>query len=500
MGRYDDGFDNNLPFDQDKAVDYYEIYKEYQRENESGRDIRSHSKRRSESIDINSFSGKRRTSAEKKGAKKRTKKNKRKKIIIITACVLIILGILLYFAWPFLNYNYNKLKGNNKDLGFSDVIDEKVINIGLFGLDTREEKEFKGRSDSIMILSINTETKKVKVISLMRDTITRIEHKGEVFYTKLNNAYAYGGPELAIKTINQTYGLDISRYATINFYGMVDIIDAVGGIEATITEDELAWHGNDNPNLNGCMEEICTGRGLDVSKYRIYNTGKMHLNGVQAVAYARVRHGLSIFGTNDDYGRTDRQRYVMEQLFTKAINLKKSDYYKLAKALLPCSETSLTYNDIVTLAVNVLLKGAKFEQYRIPQMEWLMPFGYPEYGSCVYFDKDYAKRAVHAIIYDDITMEAFEEANPIEKNDWFAEIYGSPSITPAPDLPSGIEETVESETYSSTETSVYESSSETSVYESSSETSPYEEGTETGTEDNSASSGGAEIETYSEGE
>lgn len=98
MGRYDDGFDNNLPFDQDKAVDYYEIYKEYQRENESGRDIRSHSKRRSESIDINSFSGKRRTSAEKKGAKKRTKKNKRKKIIIITACVLIILGILLYFA------------------------------------------------------------------------------------------------------------------------------------------------------------------------------------------------------------------------------------------------------------------------------------------------------------------------------------------------------------------------------------------------------------------
>lgn len=410
-----------------------DIYKEYMRQYEQKKQgtsaaeerepmrkdrpkkpVKQRDAEREESIDLSVYSVK---------AKRKKKKNRKKKAIIISACAaLVILGVLAYLIVPFLNYHHKEISKKPKDLGFKKVINEKIVNIALFGIDTREPDCFEGLSDSIMILSLNTETKKVKVISLMRDTIIRIDNKGDVYYSKLNSAYATGGPELAIKTINQNFGLDISNYATINFYGMVDIIDAVGGINATITEDELEWKGNDNPNLNNCMEEICDAKGLDLNNYLIHSAGEQHLNGVQAVAYSRVRHCLSVFGTNDDFGRTDRQRHVMQELFSKAVTLKKSQYYGLAKALLPCSETSLDLDEILSLAFDILLEHPAFEQYRVPQTEWLMPFNYQSYGSCVYFDMEYAKNAIHAIIYDGLTVEQYVEKNPIQKNDWFASI------------------------------------------------------------------------------
>ena len=76
----------------------------------------------------------------------------------------------------------------------------------------------------------------------------------------------------------------------------------------------------------------------------------------------------------------------------------------------------------MSLAFDILLKHPTFEQYRVPQMEWIMPFNYVGYGSCVYFDMDYATRAIHSIIYDGLTVEQFVDQNPIEKNDWFAGI------------------------------------------------------------------------------
>ena len=295
-----------------------DLYKEYARQYESSRVSRESAENRrvqkeaEQSVRLSSYSlkAKRKANAEKK-------KKKKKKAIIISACSIIcILGILTYLLWPYLNYNHKKISSKPKDLGFTKVINKDIVNIALFGLDTREPDCFEGLSDSIMILSLNTKSKKVKVISLMRDTIVKIENKNETYYSKLNSAYGTGGPELAIKTINKTFNLDISDYATINFYGMVDIIDAVGGIDAEITEDELDWKGTDNPNLNNCMEEICAAKGIDVRGYTISSPGPQHLNGIQAVAYARVRHCLSSFGTNDDYGRTDRQRHVMQQLFS----------------------------------------------------------------------------------------------------------------------------------------------------------------------------------------
>lgn len=349
------------------------------------------------------------------------------KACMITATSLVlVVAIAVGVLRIVFNYNYKNITKNPEDLGFESVINDKIVNIALFGIDTRDPKSFKGLSDSIMIMSLNTETKKVKLMSVMRDTLVPITYNGKTTYAKINSAYSRGGPELAIKTLNTIFKLDISEYATVNFYGMSDIIEAVGGIDVELAKGELDVYGYENGKklnwgLNGCIAEICAHKGLDPNKYYIKEAGVHHLNGVQAVAYARIRHAANIEGTNDDYGRTDRQRYVMEQLFNKAIKLGKSQYVKLAKSLMPCSETSLSYSEILSLAVNILLQSPTFEQTRIPDFSYQMPSkSISGVGSCVYYDLNYASKLIHAFIYDDIKPEDYIETNGIEKNDWYA--------------------------------------------------------------------------------
>ncbi|MGN0493409.1 MAG: LCP family protein [Acutalibacteraceae bacterium] len=359
------------------------------------------------------------------------RRKKWQKTVMISAVSLVLavcvaFGVLL----KIFDYNYNAITSNPEDLGFESVINKKIVNVALFGIDSRQVDSFKGLSDSIMILSLNTETKKVKVISVMRDSLVPITYNGKTVYGKINSAYNKG-PEIAIKTLNTIFGLDISEYATVNFYGMADIIDAVGGIDVTLAEGELDVYGYENGRkvnwgLNGCIAEQCSYMGLDPDKYYVKEAGFKHLNGVQAVAYARIRHAANIEGTNDDYGRTDRQRYVMEQLFNKAVTLSKSQYVKLAKALMPCSETSLSYSEIMSLAVNILLSNPTFEQSRVPLTDYQMGSkSVSGYGSCVYYDLDYAGKIIRAFIYDDITPEDYMEANGIEKKDWYANRYSS---------------------------------------------------------------------------
>lgn len=348
----------------------------------------------------------------------------KKVLAIILSVVILLTGLIVINPFHMIEhmiYNYNHITEKEDELGFESQIDKEVVNIALFGIDTRNKNTFKGNSDSIMILSLNTKLKKVKIVSVMRDTIVPIVTDGKTKYAKINAAYAQN-PETAIKTLNKIFNLDISEYATVNFYGMTEIIDAVGGIDATVTEDELKWKGKNHPNLNNCMDEICENLGLDANKYYIKTAGEHHMNGVQAVAYSRVRNCKSIWGTNNDYGRTDRQRHVMEQLFNKAITIEKSRYTKLAKALIPCTETSLSYKQILGLAFNILLDKPTFYQARLPQDDWQMPFRWSGYGSVVYYDLDFAARVLNAVFYQDMTVEEYIEANGVDKNDWFASI------------------------------------------------------------------------------
>lgn len=433
------------------------------------------------------------SSSTKKGFKawwKNLKKGKKAALISVTSVVLVIAILLGWFFTAF-KYNYNSITTNPEDLGFAGVKDKHVINVALFGVDSRDENVFKGNTDSIMILSLNTTTKKVKIFSVMRDTFVPMNYKGEDYFGKINSAYSKG-PEHAIKTLNEAFDLDISEYATVNFFGMTDIIDAVGGIPATITQDELTWKGNDKPNLNNCMDEICREMNLNPCDYYIHSAGEQTLNGVQAVAYARVRHCRSTWGTNNDYGRTDRQRHVMQGLFNKAITMKKSQYVNLIKALIPCSETSLSYTDVLSLATNILLSSPSFEQYRLPQDNFTMPFTGPSrYGSVVYYDLDYAAKLLHGVIYDDMTMEEYIELHPVEKNDWYHDMAGSGSSTQRP---------TDNVTSSQPDTSNNQSSIESEEVISSEEETSSEEDTSSEEETSSEEDTSSEEETSSDEE
>ena len=362
-----------------------------------------------------------------------------KKVVLSSFLSFILIIALLIgslFVFPNLYYNYdNKFSKNPETLGVEEIIDDKIINIALFGVDTRKKNVFTGNTDSIMILSLNTRTKKVKIISVMRDSLVPIVVNGKTTYRKINSAYAKS-PEVAIHTLNSCFGLDIMEYATVNFFGMIDIIDAVGGVECELTEKEVTKNTG-SMLLNGCIAEICTVSGLNPKDYYVYKSGKQKLNGVQAVAYSRIRKTANIWGTNNDYGRTDRQRHVMEQLFNKALTIPKSQYMDLINALLPCTKTSLSPTEIYDLAVSILLHSPSFQQTRMPLQEYLMKSpGNPSLGSVVYYDLDFAKKVIHAFIYDDITPEQYIKTHEIEKNDWYSKESGwTPPKTEEPEEP-----------------------------------------------------------------
>lgn len=420
------------------------------------------------------------------------RKGWQKSIIVTALSLLLILSILIGVVSIVFDYNYNRITENPEELGFENVIDKDIVNIALFGIDTRDKTSFKGNSDSIMILSLNTKTKQVKIISVMRDTLVPITYNGKTVYSKINSAYSRGGPELAIKTLNTIFKLDISEYATVNFYGMADIIDAVGGIDAELTKAEVAKYDGTQHSINGCIYEVCNNLGLNPKDYYIFNSGVQHLNGIQAVAYSRIRYVANIWGTNNDYGRTDRQRYVMEQLFNKAITLGKSQYVKLAKSLIPCSETSLDVSEILGLAFDILLDSPTFTQARIPLQEFQMkqPNGV---GSVVYFDLDYASKLIHALIYEDISFEDYMAANGVEKNDWYTKKVGASAQRPSDT--SSEEEPVTSDNESDiSDTSDVESSSSDTGSDSSDgqdDTSSDSQSSDT-SEDSSTSSSGDE--------
>lgn len=360
-----------------------------------------------------------------------TKKKEKKKrsalsiliIILVSfmAFTLIIATVGIIYVRTKFNYKYNKLDIPTENLGFEEVIKDEIINIALFGVDTRSTTSFSGRSDSIMILSLNTTNKKIKLISVLRDSFVPIEKNGNVKYTKINSAYASGGPELAIKTLNSVFGLDISEYATVNFSGMANIIDAVGGVDVELTKAEIQV-------INNTISEQAKKYGGDKSQYKIAAAGKNHLNGLQAVAYSRIRSTSTAEGTSNDYGRTDRQRYVLQQLFTKALSIKKADFVNVISELAPYCETSLSYKEILSLALKMLLYSTSFEQSRVPFVNYTMPAPKTSSGSVVYYDLNFAANIIHSFIYDDIKPEDYIAQNGIEKNDWFSQGYKPPVI------------------------------------------------------------------------
>lgn len=220
-----------------------------------------------------------------------------------------------------------------------------VYNVLLIGLDKTEDY-FLGNSDSMILISVNYKLKKISMVSLLRDTHVYIPNIG---YRKLNAAHANGGGPLLIETIEYNYKIDIDRYVSVDFGNMIDIIDEIGTIELTFTENEAK-------NANKSIKQQCKILGLKSSKYLLPGEGTYQCNGMQAVAYARIRKV-----GNADYQRTERQREVLMKLLDNVKQLDLGEIDKLATRLLPM----LTHNIPEGEFWGLLSKIPTFLQYEI---------------------------------------------------------------------------------------------------------------------------------------
>lgn len=206
-------------------------------------------------------------------------------------------------------------------------------NIALFGVDARDGELGKGtRSDSIMIASINLDTQEIKLISVFRDTYLNL---GNDSYNKCNAAYANGGPEQAISMLNMNLDLNITDYVTIGFGGLIDSVDALGGIEMEVTEAEISHLNN---------YQLSMSKELGIDYIPIEHSGVQLLNGMQATAYCRIR-----YTKGDDFRRAERQRDVLTAMMDKAKGASVSSLTEMVNSILPEVETSLSVNEIVSV-------------------------------------------------------------------------------------------------------------------------------------------------------
>lgn len=294
-------------------------------------------------------------------------KNK-KRIPIWGKIVLIIVLIIFTIIGSGICYTYYqlsrvvsiKISKSNKDLGIKpedlkQVGDKKlvegkdIINIALFGLDRRYKND-PSRSDSIMIPTIDELHKKIKMSSIMRDTYVDINEHGK---TKINHAYAYGGPQLAIRTLNENFNLNIKNFVTVDFFSLESIIDQLGGVSINVKADEVSL-------INSYMREVAN---LEKQTFNpVTRIGVQNLDGKQAVAYSRIR-----YTAGGDYVRTERQRTVLSALLIKVQGAGKFEFPTIVAKLLPYTETSMSSMDIIKLGTVIFTSGIKtLDQERFP--------------------------------------------------------------------------------------------------------------------------------------
>ena len=340
--------------------------------------------------------------------KKIKQKKNKKRARILLAIKIAALALALFFGFKIFSVvsKFNK-KLNLSDIGLSEHDEaaerqlSNITNILLLGIDDNNI------SDTIMIASIDKLNKKLKLISIARDSLVSIENPKtkKTFYSKVNEAYALGGESTTIKTLNKNFQIRLMDYITINFEGLVDVIDELNGVDLEISKKE-------SRDIDGIINST---KSLKQKNFEKLNGrfGKVHLNGAQAVAYVRIRKTETLNGLNDDFGRTYRQRLVMNLVFKKIMNLNKANVPKLINTLLPYIKTSLSFKSIFNIYSCVRNNNFNFEPTQIPLPAYIIN---PDYTynskSTVFYDLDYAGKIINSIIYDDVDQKSFIENNP----------------------------------------------------------------------------------------
>ena len=284
-------------------------------------------------------------SSKAKENKPKSKKRKVLKVILIIFIVLVV--IVAAIAAAGFTYIYSMLgKMDQEEIDLNAIsIDNAVAdelsnyrNIALFGIDSRSDDYGRGnRSDCIIIASINKKTNEVKLVSVYRDTYLLLTGRN---LDKVTHAYSYGGAELAVSTLNANLDLNIEEYVTVNFDAVVDAVDALGGITLEITSDEVKY-------INNYIDENNRVTGHNSS--HITTAGTYKLDGVQALAYSRIR-----YTSGGDYKRTERMRTVLEAMLKKAKSLSISQLVNFVNIMLPKISTNISSTEIIGLAPTLM--------------------------------------------------------------------------------------------------------------------------------------------------
>ena len=283
------------------------------------------------------------------GKHESVKKKKTSALKIIGIILLILLVLIVILAGIGMGFVYTKLGQMNVEeidetaIGIEEETQERLAkyrNIAIFGIDSRADDYGLGnRSDCIIIASLNQETKDIKLISIYRDTYMQVESNGKQILDKVTHAYSYGGAQNAVKTLNTNLDLNITEYVTVNFDSVIAAVDAMGGVTIDIDSSELKY-------INDYIDSTSKTSGKKSKK--ITKTGKQTLDGVQAVAYSRIR-----YTEGGDYKRTERMRTVITAMLTKAKTLSIGKLNNLVDTILPRVSTNITATEIIGLAPSI---------------------------------------------------------------------------------------------------------------------------------------------------
>lgn len=290
-----------------------------------------------------------------------TKKNILISILVVFFLIISITSVYLYGL-------YSKVERVSIDR--SDVVNtgkevpkeaNDVITIALFGCDYSELYEVSA-SDATMILSIDTKKNNIKLCSLMRDIYLDLPDGGKM---NLNYTILDGGPSSILKAINYNFNLNVDKFVQVDLQRLPKIIDALGGVEMTITEDELKY-------INSYIDNIDKNNGTTTE--HIYTSGKQLLNGTQASAYCRIR-----YTEGRDFKRTERQRDVLNALFVKFKDTNLAEVPGIINDILPLVTTNLTNSEIISISSKALGMGlSNIEQGRFPSDANIISAGFTD--------------------------------------------------------------------------------------------------------------------------
>ena len=343
--------------------------------------------------------------------------------------VLFVLEIIVLLLFIGGLYVYGQISSRLDKIEQPELDEEKVIvnqeapkmtgykTYVLFGIDTRgEESQYSAQnSDTMIIVSVNNDTKEVRMVSVYRDTLLNV---GDETYTKANAAYAYGGPEQAISMLNTNLDLDITDYATADFSALVEVVDDLGGLDMPLSYAEIE-------HMNNYCVETSKLTGKDYTPIEKPEpkpedqeaiVGTYHLNGVQVTSYCRIRYTASL-----DMGRTERQRRVLGMLFDKAKIAGLSSIFKIMDDVFPMVTTSLSKQDILGLIPTLV--GYKFtDSTGFPQK-----FKFSNIKGSIIVPTDLENNVVelHKFLYDDQDYTPSSEV--VTRSNKILEIVGGES-------------------------------------------------------------------------